>query len=195
MATVEIIIPVYNRPAMVVEAIDSALAAAAEVPIEIIVVDDASTDKTWDRLREYSDPRIRCFRVDANGGQSAARNFGLDRARGDYIKFLDSDDVLVPGHLPAELRAIQETGADRRLGLGCRFERTDHDVRRTGLPYDRRRHSGRRRCPDISGALRSAAGVAVGPGTAEARRLGLLLPSRPRRERDHDRRRIRVRHA
>jgi glycosyltransferase involved in cell wall biosynthesis len=112
MASVDIIIPVYNRPAMVVEAIDSALAAAAEVPIEIIVVDDASTDGTWDRLREYNDPRIRCFRVEANGGQSAARNFGLDRARGDYIKFLDSDDVLVPGHLAAELRAIEETGAD-----------------------------------------------------------------------------------
>ncbi|MEA2413864.1 MAG: hypothetical protein QOI58_521 [Thermoanaerobaculia bacterium] len=112
MASVDIIIPVYNRPAMVAEAIDSALAAAANVPIEIIVVDDASTDGTWDRLRGYNDSRIRCFRMDANSGQSAARNFGLDRARGDYIKFLDSDDVLVPGHLSAELRAIQETGAD-----------------------------------------------------------------------------------
>jgi glycosyltransferase involved in cell wall biosynthesis len=112
MATVDIIIPVYNRPAMVAEAIDSALVAAADVPIEIIVVDDASTDGTWDRLRQYSDPRIRCFRVDANGGQSAARNFGLDRARGEYIKFLDSDDVLVPGHLAAEVHALQKTGAD-----------------------------------------------------------------------------------
>jgi len=54
------IIPVYNREALVGEAIESALRASSEVPIEIIVVDDASTDGTWNRLRAYDDPRIRC---------------------------------------------------------------------------------------------------------------------------------------
>lgn len=111
MATVDIIIPVYNRQALVREAIASALAATSDVPVEIIVVDDASTDGTWDVLRAYNDPRIRCFRMDANSGQSAARNRGLDLARGTFVKFLDSDDILTPGHLQVEVQALETAGA------------------------------------------------------------------------------------
>ncbi len=112
MATVDIIIPVYNRVTLVVEAIESALRAEAEVPIGVIVVDDASTDGTWERLRKYTDPRIRCVRMESNGGQSAARNRGLELAQGTFIKFLDSDDVLVPDHLGAEVREAVRTGAE-----------------------------------------------------------------------------------
>jgi glycosyltransferase involved in cell wall biosynthesis len=112
MATVDIIIPVYNRAVLVREAIESALGDAREVSLEIIVVDDASTDGTWDSLRAYDDPRIRCFRMESNGGQSAARNHGLDVARGTYVKFLDSDDILVPGHLAVEVRVLQSTEAE-----------------------------------------------------------------------------------
>ncbi|HEV7427641.1 MAG TPA: glycosyltransferase family 2 protein [Thermoanaerobaculia bacterium] len=112
MATVEIIIPVYNRAGLVGEAIDSALRAAPEVPVEVIVVDDASTDGTWDRVQAYDDPRIRGIRMEANGGQSAARNRGLEHARGDFVKFLDSDDVLIAGHLAGEVRVALRTGAE-----------------------------------------------------------------------------------
>jgi len=112
MTTVSIIIPVYNRATMVREAIESALRDASEVPLEIVVVDDASTDGTWGSLRAYENPRIRRVRMDANGGQSAARNRGLDVASGTYVKFLDSDDVLLRGHLAAEVLALQSSGAD-----------------------------------------------------------------------------------
>jgi glycosyltransferase involved in cell wall biosynthesis len=112
MATVDIIIPVYNRAALVREAIASALDAAPGVPVEIIVVDDASTDETWESLRGYNDPRIRCVRMETNGGQSSARNRGLDLARGKYIKFLDSDDLLSAGHLSAEVGALEAGGAE-----------------------------------------------------------------------------------
>jgi glycosyltransferase involved in cell wall biosynthesis len=112
MAVVDVIIPVYNRGVLVAEAIGSALRAAAEVAIEVIVVDDASTDGTWDRLLRYDDPRIRCVRMETNSGQSAARNRGLDLARSDFIKFLDSDDVLIPDHLGAEVQAAMRTGAE-----------------------------------------------------------------------------------
>ncbi|HXH41309.1 MAG TPA: glycosyltransferase family 2 protein [Thermoanaerobaculia bacterium] len=112
MASVEIIIPVYNRAAMVREAIESALTAAPAVSLEVIAVDDASTDGTWECLRAYDDPRIRCVRMESNSGQSAARNRGLEVARGTYVKFLDSDDILVPGHLAAEVEALETTGAE-----------------------------------------------------------------------------------
>lgn len=109
MATVDIIIPVYNRAALVHEAIQSALGEDANV----IVVDDASTDRTWDSLRAYDgNPSVRCLRMPANGGQSAARNLGLDAATGTYVKFLDSDDLLTPGHLAEEVRALESTAAD-----------------------------------------------------------------------------------
>jgi glycosyltransferase involved in cell wall biosynthesis len=112
MSTVDIIIPVYNRATLVREAIESALRAAPDVPVEVIVVDDASTDGTWDFLRGLDDPRVRPFRMERNSGQSAARNRGLEVARGTYIKFLDSDDVLTPDHLSTEVRALQTTGAE-----------------------------------------------------------------------------------
>jgi glycosyltransferase involved in cell wall biosynthesis len=109
MASVDIIIPVYNRVALVHEAIDSALGEGANV----IVVDDASTDGTWESLRAYDgNAAVRCLQMPVNGGQSAARNFGLDAATGTYVKFLDSDDVLTPGHLAAEVQALESTGAD-----------------------------------------------------------------------------------
>ncbi len=119
MATVDIIIPVYNRAEMVREAIESALNASPDVSVEIVVVDDASTDGTWDCLRAYDDPRIRCFRMESNSGQCAARNRGLDAARGTWVKFLDSDDVLIPGHLSAEVRALQTTGAEIAVSGWC----------------------------------------------------------------------------
>lgn len=119
MATVDIIIPVYNRAALVREAIESALDAARDLSLEIVVVDDASTDDTWDSLRAYDDPRIRCFRMESNGGQNVARNRGLDVARGTWVKFLDSDDVLIPDHLSAEVRAAQAAGAEIAVSGWC----------------------------------------------------------------------------
>jgi glycosyltransferase involved in cell wall biosynthesis len=119
MATVDIIIPAYNRAEMVREAIESALTASPDVSVEIIVVDDASTDGTWDSLRAYQDPRIRCFRMESNSGQCAARNRGLDFARGTYFKFLDSDDILIPGHLSAEVLALETTGAEIGVSGWC----------------------------------------------------------------------------
>lgn len=111
MTDVSVIIPVYNRGAVVAEAIDSALRAAPELEVEVVVVDDASTDDTWAALEANRDPRVRTQRLERNGGQSAARNCGLEIARGHYVKFLDSDDVLVPGQLAAEARALND-GAD-----------------------------------------------------------------------------------
>jgi glycosyltransferase involved in cell wall biosynthesis len=115
---VSVIVPVYNRAGMIGAAIDSALQAASDLPMEIVVVDDASTDDTASTVIAYDDDRIRLLRLARNGGQSAARNHGLDAARGTYVKFLDSDDVLLPGYLAAEVRALDE-GADIVISGWC----------------------------------------------------------------------------
>lgn len=93
---VSIVIPVHNRPRLVVETIESCLDQTFE-PIEIIVVDDGSTDETPSVVQRY---RAHANVVTTpNAGLSAARNRGLARASGDYVQFLDSDDVLVPGSI------------------------------------------------------------------------------------------------
>jgi glycosyltransferase involved in cell wall biosynthesis len=125
---VSIIIPVFNRASMVREAVASALAAAADIDFERVLVDDASTDNTWDSLRAYADARIVTLRLEKNGGQSAARNRGLEAARGMYVKFLDSDDLLLP-HLAAELRAIEESGAE--IAISAWTEESAKGVRET----------------------------------------------------------------
>jgi glycosyltransferase involved in cell wall biosynthesis len=107
---VSIVMPVFNRAVKAREAIASALATA--VPLEVIVVDDGSTDDTWDALQSVDEPRVRPLRLARNSGQSAARNAGLDAALGRYVKFLDSDDVLLADHLSAEISAMEKTGAD-----------------------------------------------------------------------------------
>lgn len=106
---VSVIIPVFNRAALVLEAIRSALATS--VPIEVILVDDCSTDDTWAVIQSCSLP-IRAIRLPRNSGQSSARNAGIEVASGDYLKFLDSDDVLVEGHLGRELAAARAMDAD-----------------------------------------------------------------------------------
>jgi glycosyltransferase involved in cell wall biosynthesis len=89
-ATVSAIIPVYNRAHLIAAAIDSVLGQSRPVA-EIIVVDDGSTDGTADVVARYG-PRVHLIRQ-ANGGPGAARNRGMKQAAGDYIAFLDSDDL------------------------------------------------------------------------------------------------------
>jgi glycosyltransferase involved in cell wall biosynthesis len=104
---VSVVIPTYNRAGLVMRAIGSVL--AQDYPaMEVIVIDDASTDDTAARVAGLGDPRLRLLRQDANGGVARARNRGMDAARGGLIAFLDSDDEWLPGGLAprvARLRA------------------------------------------------------------------------------------------
>jgi glycosyltransferase involved in cell wall biosynthesis len=94
-----VIIPVYNRASALDVAIRSVLAQSLQ-DFEIIVVDDGSQDDPQSVVRTIADPRIRFIRQDNQGG-GAARNAGIDAARGRYIAPLDSDDLLLPHHLAA----------------------------------------------------------------------------------------------
>lgn len=106
---ISIVIPVYNRPKLVGEAVTSALQQARDVELEVIVVDDCSTDETWDVVQSLP---VRAIRMPRNGRQARARNAGIDASQGRYVKFLDSDDVLIDGHLARELQAIRESNAE-----------------------------------------------------------------------------------
>jgi hypothetical protein len=120
MPLVSVIIPTYNRAELVGEAIDSVLAQTHR-DLEVIVVDDGSTDHTSEVLRRYGDSIRPIHR--RNGGQSVARNTGLGHARGEYIAFLDSDDLFLPRKLELQLRGFDRfPGAGMICSRSIRFE-------------------------------------------------------------------------
>jgi glycosyltransferase involved in cell wall biosynthesis len=82
-----------------------------DVSLEVIVVDDGSTDETPARLAEVKDPRLRVLRHDASRGVAAARNAALATARGGWIAFLDDDDLWAPTKLRQQLSAAEEAQA------------------------------------------------------------------------------------
>jgi glycosyltransferase involved in cell wall biosynthesis len=101
-----VVIPTWNRARLVCEAVESAL-GQKEGRVEVIVVDDGSTDGTADALARGFGSRIRVLRLPARRGVGAARNAGVRLATGELLAFLDSDDLWRPGKLDAELRAFE----------------------------------------------------------------------------------------
>ena len=104
-ASVSIIIPVYNSAKYLAACIDSALNQSWGFK-EIILVDDGSTDGSYKILDKYSNVRGLKVIRQKNKGASAARNAGLKEATGDYIQFLDADDLLSPDKIEAQLKAL-----------------------------------------------------------------------------------------
>ncbi|MBF0531613.1 MAG: glycosyltransferase [Candidatus Omnitrophica bacterium] len=104
---ISVIIPTYNRASMLVRAVRSVLMQEG-VDLELIVVDDGSTDNTESTLAAICDSRVRYHRLAVTSGVSAARNAGLRLARGELIAFLDSDDEFLPGKLAKQARLFSE---------------------------------------------------------------------------------------
>lgn len=100
---VTVLLPVYNRAGPLAEAVQSCIEQTWR-PIEIVVIDDGSTDDVDSALRPFGD-RVRLIRKE-NGGDASARNAGLAAARGDFIHFLDSDDLLAPDAVQNALAAF-----------------------------------------------------------------------------------------
>jgi glycosyltransferase involved in cell wall biosynthesis len=113
--TVSVIIPTYNSASLVTQAIDSALAQTAP-PAEIIVADDGSTDDTRQRVTAYGKPVI--YRGQKNRGVAAARNLGLRRATGQFVAFLDADDLWHPTKLEVQLEVMTAQPDLGLLGTG-----------------------------------------------------------------------------
>ena len=110
-----VVIPTYNRGGMVVETLRSVLSQTCR-DFEVIVVDDGSTDDTLEHLQSFGDA-IQTVRQ-PNAGPGVARNTGADRARGEYLAFLDSDDLWFPWSLATYARIIDERG-EPSFVAGC----------------------------------------------------------------------------
>lgn len=120
MTTVTVVIPAYNHAPFLREAVDSALAQTLP-PLEVIVVDDGSTDATPQILETYG-KHIRVLRQ-RNQGVAAARNTGLAASRASHVAFLDADDVWKPRKIERQMARFH---ADPALGLvHCGVERFD----------------------------------------------------------------------
>lgn len=112
---VSVIVPAFNVKTFIAEAISSV--EAQEYPaVEVIVIDDGSRDGTADFV-EQNFPDVRLFRKE-NGGSATARNVGLREARGDFIAFLDADDVWLPGKLKAQVEYFEAHPDIAMLGTG-----------------------------------------------------------------------------
>lgn len=132
MALISVIIPTRNRRELLLRAIDSVL-RQTHGELEIIVVDDASDDGTQSAVLDLHEERVQYVRLPERQGACAARNRGVDMARGEFIAFQDSDDVFHPDKLEKQLAYLMETGADV---VACAMNRIGADGGATVFPPD-----------------------------------------------------------
>lgn len=116
-----VIIPMHNASATVTRVVESFLGIDASA-IEVIVVDDASTDDSVERVTGLGRPEVIVERFGANRGAGVARNRGFGRATGRYTLFFDADDEIHPGPLTAAIEALDDTGAEVAM-LPYRYRR------------------------------------------------------------------------
>lgn len=136
LVKVSVIIPTYNRAHVVHRSIESALSQTCK-DLEVLIVDDGSTDETFDAVKPFFRfPQVRYLRHETNKGHQAARNTGIKNARGDYIAFLDSDDTWIPQKTELQIDAILTRGADYVV-LSWFVEQTDgFETRRFEREYE-----------------------------------------------------------
>lgn len=101
-----VVIPTYNRCERLVRAVQSVLQQSYQ-QFEIIIVDDGGNDNSQAAISEFNDPRINYFWKE-NEERSIARNFGIDKCKGEYICFLDSDDIWFHNHLDTAFHSIKK---------------------------------------------------------------------------------------
>jgi len=126
LASVSVVIPAYNRGNLIGQTVSSLLKQTLPA-LEIIVVDDGSTDSTAEAAeaefsafsRQFSAkdklPEFKVIRQE-NAGPGAARNRGFAESKGEFIHFFDSDDIAAPNKHEVQVRALQKTGADIAYG-------------------------------------------------------------------------------
>ncbi|WP_321283959.1 glycosyltransferase family A protein [uncultured Vibrio sp.] len=129
---VSVIVPVYNRQNQVCDTLESVYQQNYR-PIELVIIDDGSTDEScykigkWIQSKEFSENFSVLFLGQKNSGAPTARNRGVIVSNGEFIQFLDSDDILFPVKIERSVQLIKETGADY---VYCRVELVDAQLNR-----------------------------------------------------------------
>ena len=157
---ISVIIPVFNRPLSAIRAARSVLLQQLDAGelLEILLVDDGSDPPLALDLADLGLERARLLRLDRNGGPAAARNRGVEASTGEFIAFLDSDDIWEPGKLARQLAMFRRLAAGRDkalLGIACGFYYPNHA---TGRLESRLPIAGR-------SALQFASGCWAAPGS------------------------------
>ena len=127
-----VVIPAYNAQKFISRCISSALASDLK-EIEVIAVDDGSTDETKDILSWYENMYPQFFKkiFKENGGAAEARNYGIAESKGHYIAFIDSDDMIRPDAYSTMYDSLQKTGADIVIGRLYKVDNDKYYVRHT----------------------------------------------------------------
>ena len=131
MSLISVIVPVYNVERHVERCIKSIL-TQTHTDIEVIIVNDGSTDSSGSICRSFNDKRIKYFEK-SNGGLASARNYALDRATGEYLCCVDSDDYIEPDCLAFCIEKAKETSADIVL---CGYLMENGDKKQTINAYE-----------------------------------------------------------
>jgi teichuronic acid biosynthesis glycosyltransferase TuaG len=116
MPRVSVIVPAHNAAPFIEQTIESVRGQTCR-DWEIIVVDDGSSDDTWELLQALA-PRVRSFRREHAGGPAVARNLALEHAVGEFAAFLDADDLLLPRYLESQLDHYEAAVGERRGEVG-----------------------------------------------------------------------------
>jgi glycosyltransferase involved in cell wall biosynthesis len=132
---ISVIIPTFNREFSLKKSITSVLNQSYN-DFEVIIVDDASTDNSFDVVKPYlKDPRVRYIKLDSNEGAQAARNRGIRSATGNYIAFLDSDDEWTPEKLQIQINETNEAAPLRVIHSdACVVNERTGEEKRFGIP-------------------------------------------------------------
>jgi len=121
---ISVVIPAFNRQVTISYCLDSILAQTYK-NLEVIVVDDCSTDSTVSIVRSHPDPRVRCVVLEKNSGAQAARNRGILEAKSDWIAFQDSDDEWLPDKLEKQVSVLANADYNPWSFLYCNAYRLD----------------------------------------------------------------------
>lgn len=128
---ISVIIPNFNRAELIGETIKNMLQQTLS-PHEVIVVDDGSTDNSVKVVRSFGDQVI--LVCQENSGPAVARNVGLERATGDFVQFIDSDDLCTLNKLRAQVEALIRSGADFTYGPWLKTQLSNHQAIYSELP-------------------------------------------------------------
>ena len=120
MDNVSVIIPTWNRAETIPRAIKSALSQTLP-PLEILVCDDGSTDKTYEIIKSLSSPKVRWISNQHTGLPAVPRNRGIKEANGEWLAFLDSDDEWLPNRLKTQLEIAEKNNSKVVVSNAYRF--------------------------------------------------------------------------